>query len=135
MARLAALLLAESGEVMTMWPRSRISILGLAFLAGSPFVNRTLPAPAPGVGNPARVTCAFSNPRFSGWCRVTEDVPDTSTPEGVCQTVLSCLNTVSCTKTYCNATEIRSGWRLEKVEAESSALSDANSPSIISDLI
>src|SRR5262245_6800809 len=135
MVRLADVLLAESDEVRSMRPLREISILGLAFLVGSPFVNRTLPAPAPGVGNPARVTCAFSNPRYSGWCRVTEDVPDTSTPEGVCQTVLSCLNTVSCTKTYCSATEVRSGWRLEKVEAESSALSDSDGRPIMSDLI
>src|SRR6266566_6829500 len=35
---------------------------------------------------------------------------------GFCAQVLSCLNDVRCIKTYCNATTIRTGWKLEKVE-------------------
>jgi hypothetical protein len=104
----------------------RVSILTLTFLLGSFLARPADPSSAAVPGGASRVTCAFSNPRYSGWCRVTEEVPDTSTPEGVCQTVLRCLNTVACTKTYCNATEIRSGWRLEKVETESAALSEPN---------
>jgi hypothetical protein len=63
-----------------------------------------------------RTTCALSNPAYSGWCRVTEAVPADSTPAAVCASVLACLNDTACTRTYCNATEIRGGWKLEKVE-------------------
>jgi hypothetical protein len=63
-------------------------------------------------------TCAFSNVRYSGWCRVTQDVPEGSTPDEVCQKVLNCLNDTSCTKTYCNATDIRGGWKLEEVQTD-----------------
>src|SRR5262245_35910188 len=104
--------------------RRSISTLTFTFLIGSPLSPEAAAPRHSVVGNAARVTCAFSNPRYSGWCRVTEDVAQASTPEGVCQNVLSCLNAVSCTKTYCNATEIRSGWRLEKVETDADAFLD-----------
>ncbi|HEX7251650.1 MAG TPA: hypothetical protein VF376_02130 [Thermoanaerobaculia bacterium] len=106
-----------------------ISLLAFALWMSSPFSPRSsTSARSPAAGNATRVTCAFSNPRYSGWCRVTEDIPEATTPEGVCQTVLSCLNTVSCTKTYCNATEIRSGWRLEKVETDAGSILDSVQP-------
>jgi hypothetical protein len=112
-----------------MQPWRSISLLAFTLLMGSPFSPRAAdPASASAAGNATRVTCAFSNPRYSGWCRVTEEIPDASTPEGVCQNVLSCLNTVSCTKTYCNATEVRSGWRLEKVETDAGAALDSALP-------
>ena len=67
---------------------------------------------------PQSATCSFSNVRFSGWCRATENIPEGSTADEVCQKVLNCLNDTACTKTYCNATDIRGGWKLEKVEAQ-----------------
>jgi hypothetical protein len=108
-----------------MQPSRSIPLLAFTLLMGSPFSSRTsAPSRSPASGNATRVTCAFSNPRYSGWCHVTEELPDASTPEGVCQNVLSCLNTVSCIKTYCNSTEIRSGWRLEKVETDADSALD-----------
>jgi hypothetical protein len=112
-----------------MQPTRGISLLAFTLLMGSPFSPRTfVPSRSPASGNPTRVICAFSNPRYSGWCRVTEELPDASTPEGVCQNVLGCLNAVACTKTYCNATEIRSGWRLEKVETDADSVLDPALP-------
>jgi len=67
---------------------------------------------------PKSVTCAFSNIRYSGWCRATQDIPEGSNADEVCQKVLNCLNDTSCTKTYCNATEIRGGWKLEEVQTD-----------------
>lgn len=61
------------------------------------------------------VTCAFSNPGYSGWCRQTGAVPEGSTAAGVCAGILGCLNDVRCTKTYCNATGIRGNWKLAKI--------------------
>lgn len=43
-------------------------------------------------------------------------MPQGSTPAAVCQDILGCLNSTGCSKTYCNATTLREGWRLEKVE-------------------
>ena len=106
-----------------------VSLLAFTLLMGSPLSPRSATSTqSPAAGNATRVTCAFSNPRYSGWCRVTEEIPEATTPEGVCQNVLSCLNTVSCTKTYCNATEIRSGWRLEKVETDAGSILDSVQP-------
>jgi len=67
---------------------------------------------------PQTATCSFSNVRYSGWCRSTENIPEGSTADEVCQRVLNCLNDTGCTKTYCNATDVRGGWKLEKVEAQ-----------------
>ena len=41
------------------------------------------------------------------------DVAEGSSPAQACQSVLQCLNDVDCLKTYCQATTIRSGWKLE----------------------
>jgi hypothetical protein len=65
---------------------------------------------------PRKVTCSFSHPAYSGYCKETQDVPERSTPAAVCQEILGCLNSTGCSNTYCNATTIREGWRLEKVE-------------------
>jgi hypothetical protein len=65
------------------------------------------------------VTCAaFSNPSYSSWCRVTENLREEAQADEVCQGVLRCLNDVDCVKTYCNATTIRGGWKLESVKTE-----------------
>jgi len=37
-------------------------------------------------------------------------------PKEVCQAVLSCLNGNACESNYCNAQNIRSGWRLEEAK-------------------
>ena len=79
------------------------------------------PAKAPSPGPSRTVTCSFSNPGYSGWCRIVENVPPNKTPSGVCRDVLKCLNNVRCIKTYCNATEIRIHWKLERVKSERGA--------------
>jgi hypothetical protein len=71
----------------------------------------TTPAPSA-----VTVTCDLSNPGYSGWCRVTKDLPAGRGPKAFCAQVLTCMNDVRCIKTYCDATTIRGGWRLEKVE-------------------
>lgn len=60
------------------------------------------------------VECVFSNPAYSGRCTVSEETPKAATPRKACETILSCLNDTRCTKTYCNATTIRGGWKLEE---------------------
>ncbi len=62
------------------------------------------------------VTCSFSNPSYSGWCRETQPLPAGGSAEQVCQDILSCLNNTQCNETFCNATEIRGSWKVEKVE-------------------
>jgi len=63
------------------------------------------------------VTCSFSNPGYSGWCRQSADVPAGTTSGKVCADILRCLNDVRCTATYCSATEIRGNWKIAKVES------------------
>jgi hypothetical protein len=92
-----------------------IAILGLLLLARGQ-------APAPDLWNPSleqkqasTATCAFSNPRYSGWCRVSVNLPEGKPAGTACGEVLACLNNVACTKTYCSATETRGGWKLEEI--------------------
>jgi len=70
------------------------------------------PAPVSAQASPRPVTCTFSNPAYSGYCRVSASAGDGESAADVCQEVLSCLNNVQCTKTYCNATQVRGGWEL-----------------------
>jgi hypothetical protein len=65
------------------------------------------------------VTCSFSNPGYSGWCRQTETVPNGKSSSQVCAGILACLNDTRCTRTYCNSTEVRGNWKLEKVITKS----------------
>jgi hypothetical protein len=65
---------------------------------------------------PKNVTCSFSNPSYSGWCRETQPLQQGGSAEQACQDILSCLNNPQCNETFCNATQIRGGWKIEKVE-------------------
>lgn len=62
---------------------------------------------------PARATCVFTHPAYSGKCTQTVEMAEGSTANDACSVVLDCLNDVRCTKTYCSATSLRGGWRLE----------------------
>lgn len=75
------------------------------------------PAPADEPRQPTYVvTCTFTNPAYVGPCTVDEEVPARVAPRAACRRILACLSNVRCTKTYCNATTIRSGWRLVTAE-------------------
>ncbi len=64
------------------------------------------PAPAP-------AACCFTNPGFSGVCRVTP------APEETCATILGFLNDSRATgKSYCNATDIRGNWTAVDCKAQ-----------------
>jgi hypothetical protein len=67
---------------------------------------------------PQRATCVFTNPAFSGKCVETADVPSGGSAQQACESILRCLNDNGCVKTYCQATTIRSGWRLESATAK-----------------
>jgi hypothetical protein len=62
------------------------------------------------------VTCTFSNPSYSGHCKRPASATADQTAYDACQPILACLNDVQCTRTYCNATQIRGGWRLVSAE-------------------
>lgn len=74
------------------------------------------PTPSPGGPPPGRAACIFTNPSFSGQCVENADVADGSSAQQACQAILSCLNNVDCLKTYCSATTIRTGWKLESAK-------------------
>jgi hypothetical protein len=102
---------------------SCLGILSFVALAENPAGVAADPAPSTQASSPSTtpaaastVTCDFSNPGYSGWCRVTNQLAPGKRPRAFCSQVLACLNDVSCIRTYCNSTTIRSGWKLEKVE-------------------
>jgi hypothetical protein len=67
----------------------------------------------------AVAVCTLVNPSYSGSCVVREAIPEGGTAAAVCGKVLKCLNDTACSsKTYCDATEVRGGWVLEKAEEQ-----------------
>ena len=71
--------------------------------------------------NRPKAACAFSNPGYSGWCRQTVPMAAGATPKQACEAVLSCLNNNACSANYCNAPNIRGGWKLEEAKASQPA--------------
>jgi len=59
-----------------------------------------------------QATCVFTNPAFAGKCTETTAVAKGSTPQKSCEAILQCLNDVGCLRTYCQATTVRTGWKL-----------------------
>jgi hypothetical protein len=88
--------------------------IGIALLLAAAVAARGHGSPA-SADEPATYTveCVFSNPSYSGHCGVSEVTPRSASPQSACEQILVCLNDAQCTKTYCNATTIRSGWKLE----------------------
>jgi len=84
-------------------------VLALLF-SGAPAPSEAGPPPLP------QVTCTFTNPAYSGKCVQTAEVAQGSTAKQACESILQCLNNVDCIKTYCNATSIRGGWKLESAK-------------------
>jgi hypothetical protein len=95
----------------TLWTVAALALLVAAAPHPSP-AGLLSPAGPP----PPQATCVFTNPGFSGKCVENADVPDGSSPMQACQSILQCLNDVDCLKTYCQATTIRSGWKLESAK-------------------
>jgi invasion protein IalB len=95
---------------------SCLLILLFAAVAAESASSTQASSPSTDPGAAQTVTCDFSNPGYSGWCRVTKQLQAGRRSRRFCAQVLSCLNDVRCIKTYCNATTIRTGWKLEKVE-------------------
>jgi hypothetical protein len=94
----------------------RITAWPLALVALTVFsTTRAVGSPPPKVDAP-KADCAFSNPGYSGWCRQTVPKPAGTTPKQACEAVLRCLNGNACESNYCNAQNIRSGWRLEEAK-------------------
>ena len=82
-------------------------LVSAVFLLRTPRISAQQPSPAP------QATCTFTNPGFSGKCVQNVPLPQGATAGSACRDVLACLNNPMCTKTYCQATTIRSGWKLE----------------------
>ena len=98
---------------ITAWP---LALVALLLFSTTPAVG----SPPPKADAP-KADCAFSNPGYSGWCRQTVPRRAGMTPKHACEAVLSCLNGNACEANYCNAQNIRSGWRLEEAKPSTPA--------------
>jgi hypothetical protein len=94
-------------------PRRRIALVLAALLL---VAHRGSTVAAQAAAPPKQVTCVFTNPAYSGKCTETASVAEGSTAAQACQSILQCLNDVGCLKTYCQATTVRSGWKLESAK-------------------
>jgi len=96
----------------------RLATLPLVLVTLLLLISRTRAAGAPPPNDGTlKADCAFSNPGYSGWCRQTVPMATGKTPKQACEAVLSCLNGNACESNYCNAQNLRSGWRLEEAKA------------------
>ena len=93
------------------------SLGAVALAAGSP---APASAPAPSSASPT-ATCVFSNPGFAGKCQQNTPIAGGSNEHKACESILVCLNDTRCTSTYCSATQIRGGWKLESAKVTSNA--------------
>jgi hypothetical protein len=95
--------------------RSRVAFAAALLLLGA---HKGSPAASARAAPPpqASATCVFSNPAYAGKCTETAAVDNGSTPQQACQEILQCLNSVDCLKTYCQATTVRQGWKLESAK-------------------
>ena len=96
----------------TAWP---LALAALFLISG------TGASGTPSSKESAKADCAFSNPGYSGWCRQTVPMGAGATPKQACEAMLSCLNSNACQANYCNAPNVRSGWRLEEAKASQPA--------------
>ncbi len=99
------------------------SLGAIALAAGSPApasASAPAPAPAPSSASPT-ATCVFSNPGFAGKCQQNTPIASGSNEHKACESILACLNDTRCTSTYCSATQIRGGWKLESARVTSPA--------------
>ena len=88
------------------------------------FATWSVASSLPSNGDAPKADCAFSNQYYSGWCRKTIPLPEGSTPQQACETVLRCLNGENsvCEGNInpCHSPEIRSGWKLEEAKPSAS---------------
>ncbi|HTR01914.1 MAG TPA: hypothetical protein VMN82_01865 [Thermoanaerobaculia bacterium] len=92
---------------------SRATVLALAVIllvAGGAPSSARQKTPTP------QAACVLTNPAYSGKCTQMTPLEAGSTPATACQAVVACLNNVDCLKTYCNATTVRNGWKLESAK-------------------
>jgi hypothetical protein len=93
--------------------RSRVAFAAVLLLL---VAHRGSPASPASAAPPPQATCVFSNPAFAGKCTETAAVANGSSPQQACQEILQCLNNVNCLNTYCQATTVRQGWKLESAK-------------------
>jgi len=105
-----------SGRTVTSAASLALAVLLVAGLTPRPAA--ALGEAAVRVGQaPVRASCVFTHPAFSGKCTENAEVAENSTATDACSAILDCLNDVRCTKTYCSATTLRGGWKLESASA------------------
>ena len=95
----------------------RLTGLALVLMALLLFSRTRVEGAPPPKDDSPKADCAFSNPGYSGWCRQTVPVAAGKAPKQACEAVLSCLNGNACASNYCNAQNLRGGWRLEEAKA------------------
>ena len=96
---------------------SIIAIASLAVAAAVPVTAETVSGDDSISGD----DCCFTNPRYTGVCRVTPG------PDETCADILAYLNNQSSVgKTYCGNTKVRGGWA--QVECETSTSSGLCGP-------
>ncbi|MEW6337670.1 MAG: hypothetical protein ACOY3Y_04780 [Acidobacteriota bacterium] len=92
------------------WTAGILAVAVLAALGAGAASSPGAAARAP------KATCTFSNPAHAGDCVEVTEVAEDSTPHDACVAILNCLNDARCVKVYCNATNVRQGWKLKAAE-------------------
>ncbi len=90
-----------------------LAVVFVSALAARPAAVGQAVAAAGADQAPGKAACVFTHPAFAGKCTENVDVAENSSADEACSVILECLNDVRCTKTYCSATSLRGGWKLE----------------------
>jgi hypothetical protein len=94
----------------------RLVVAAVLLLAVAAIRGRAATAAPPDSPPKNEATCVFTNPAYSGKCTQTTAIAAGSSATQACQSVLACLNDAQCLQTYCNATTVRGGWKLESAK-------------------
>jgi hypothetical protein len=111
------------GEAARSWPGfvllALVAVVTGAFAIGGASSRASGPvATAAAATGGKTAICTFTNPSYAGECIEGTPIPEGSTAMKACLAILDCLNNPHCTKTYCDATTIRVGWRLKSADEE-----------------
>jgi hypothetical protein len=105
-----------TNEENTMTRTNRLLLIAVAVVLA---VAATIPVAAETTASESVIggeSCCFTNPRFSGVCKVTPGENET------CGDILAYLNNQSSTgKAYCGNTPVRGGWAQVECEASTTA--------------
>jgi ketosteroid isomerase-like protein len=104
----------QVGNFSSVWRKQSDGAWKLVFDGpGAPVCS---PPEAAGATPAPRATCVFTHAAFAGKCTERPPIPKGASAREACESILRCLNDVQCIRTHCQATTLRTNWKLESAD-------------------